>query len=544
MNKFFLFSVLRQMRRPIITIIIYYAIAVMGFVLIPGVDNDGNPVQTGIFHSLYVVVYTSTTIGFGELPYVWTDNQRLWVLISAIVGVVLWVYSMGRIISLSQNKVFKERIEQYRFETKVQDIKRPFYILVGYGVTGKIVLQHFNKHDLDVVVLDKNDNVFDEFDNIDHKKQIPYIAANGKNIDVLRMAGVTSDLCKGVVIVSGSEEDNIKMAISIKLLTPNKEIIVRAEDVDNINNLISFDTDHIVSANKIFSQDLFMLLNHKDEYNLKQKLSSEVKEFSYTREIPKGKWIICGYNDLTKKVVQYLINHEIDYKIITNDEIKNKLIQSQQIEGIGVSKTNLSAAGVEDASVILAAGLDDFKNLSTIITAKNINPDIYSIATQNKFFRKELFDSANIDLVFQPQYSVATEIHSLISEPYLKVFYDEIKNMDINFIRKMELNINQDFLETWHFRINEEKTVFLDVTKGEVLLSDIIPKGHNIKPLMLIDDNDNIIIEPTLSQTLNKNDVILFTGQKESFGRQQLLMYNKNIYKEYQYRKNKGIYNG
>lgn len=543
MNKFFLFSVLRQMRRPIITIIIYYAIAVMGFVLIPGVDNDGNPTHTGFFHALYVIVYTSTTIGFGELPYEWTDNQRLWILISAIVGVVLWVYSMGKIISLSQNKVFKDRIEQYHFENKVDNIKRPFYVLVGYGVTGKIILKHFQKHDLDVVIVDKEESVFDEFDSVDYKKHIPHIAANGKNIDVLRIAGATNKLCKGVIIVSGSEEDNIRMAISMKLLAPEKEILVRAENNDNINNLVSFGTDHIISANKIFSQDLFMLLNHKDEYNLKQKLSSEVKEFNYTKEIPKGKWVICGYNDLTKKVIQYLISNEIDYKLISREDIKSKIIQTQQIVGSGVSKNDLSAAGIEEASVIFAAGSDDFKNLSTIITAKNINPDIYSISTQNKFYRKELFDSAKIDLIFQPQYCVATKIHSLISEPYLNVFYNEIKKMDFNFIKKLELNINQDFLETWHFRINEEKVVFEDVQKGQVLLSDVIPKGHNIKPLMLI-EKGNIIIEPALSKELKENDVILFTGQKESFGRQQLLMYNKNIYQEYQFRKNKGIYNG
>ncbi len=543
MNKFFLFSVLRQMRRPIITIIIYYAIAVMGFVLIPGLDNEGNTTQTGFFHALYVIVYTSTTIGFGELPYEWTDNQRLWILVSAIVGVVLWVYSMGRIISLSQNKIFKDRIEVYRFENNVQDIKRPYYVLIGYGVTGKIILKHFKKHDLDVVVIDKNSEVFDEFDNTDHKKNIPYLAANGKNIDIIRMAGVTSHLCKGVIIVSGSEDDNIKMAISIKLLAPEKEILVRADDNDNINNLVSFDTNHIISANKNFSQDLFLLINQKDEYNLKQKLSSEVKEFNYTREIPKGKWIICGYNDLTKKVIQYLISNEVDYKVVTKVDIKNKLIQSQQIVGSGVSKNNLNAAGIEDASVIFAAGADDFKNLSTIITAKNINPNIYSIATQNKFYRKELFDSAKIDLIFQPQYSVATKIHSLISEPYLNIFYNEIKKMDVNFIKKLELNINQDFLETWHFRVNDEKSFFDDIKKGTVLLSDVIPKGHNIKPLMLIED-DNITIEPPLSKVLKENDVILFTGQKESFGRQQLLMYNKNIYQEYQFRKNKGIYNG
>ena len=39
------FIVLRYMRRPLMTLIIVYALSMAGWVLIPGMDPDGNPVK-------------------------------------------------------------------------------------------------------------------------------------------------------------------------------------------------------------------------------------------------------------------------------------------------------------------------------------------------------------------------------------------------------------------------------------------------------------------------------------------------------------------
>lgn len=494
----------------------------------------------GFFHALYVIVYTSTTIGFGEIPYEWTNNQRLWIMISSIIGVVLWVYAMGRIITLSQNKVFKDHINEYRFENQVEKLKKPFYIVIGYGVTGKHILKLFKTNDLNVVILDKEEHVFENLDNDNFKQNIPYLVANGRNVEVLKKAGIHMPNCKGAMIVSGNEDDNVKIAITIKLLEPKKQILVRADKFDNINNLQSFETDHIISAEQIFSKELFLLLNRQEEYNLKQKLNNAVKKFEYAKKIPEGKWIICGYNDLTKKIITHLINNNIDFKIITKKTCNNKLLQPHFVMGEGVAKNNLSNAGIEDASVIFGATDDDFKNLSTIITAKHMNPNIYSISIQNKSYREDLFENANVDLIFRPQYTVATKVYSLISEPYLNTFYQEISKLDLKKVRTFEVNLNKNDLETWHFRINNEKS-FYHLIPCKIIIEDIIPHGHNIRALMVQKENNEIVLEPELDYVLEENDVILFSGKHDSFCRQQLLMYNINVYDEYQYRKNKEI---
>ena len=63
-----IFVILRRLRRPLIVLIIAYAISVWGLVLIPGLDKEGNVFHLGFFHALYIVSYTATTIGCGEIP--------------------------------------------------------------------------------------------------------------------------------------------------------------------------------------------------------------------------------------------------------------------------------------------------------------------------------------------------------------------------------------------------------------------------------------------------------------------------------------------
>ena len=49
-----IFLILRRMRAPLITLIITYAISMLGFTLMPGVDSNGKPWSMSIFEAFYV----------------------------------------------------------------------------------------------------------------------------------------------------------------------------------------------------------------------------------------------------------------------------------------------------------------------------------------------------------------------------------------------------------------------------------------------------------------------------------------------------------
>src|SRR3712207_9355557 len=71
-----IFLVFRRMRAPLIVLIVIFAVSVLGLTLIPGQDAEGRPWRMGIFDAFYVMSYTASTIGFGEIPYPFTYGQR------------------------------------------------------------------------------------------------------------------------------------------------------------------------------------------------------------------------------------------------------------------------------------------------------------------------------------------------------------------------------------------------------------------------------------------------------------------------------------
>ena len=58
----------------------------------------------GFFDAFYFMSYTATTIGFGELPYPFTDAQRLWVTVTIYLTVIGWAYAIGSLLALLQDR--------------------------------------------------------------------------------------------------------------------------------------------------------------------------------------------------------------------------------------------------------------------------------------------------------------------------------------------------------------------------------------------------------------------------------------------------------
>ena len=83
-----IFLVMRRMRAPLIVLIVIFAVSTVGLTLIPGQDAEGRPWRMGFFDAFYVMSYTASTIGYGEIPYPFSYNQRMWLTISIYLTVV------------------------------------------------------------------------------------------------------------------------------------------------------------------------------------------------------------------------------------------------------------------------------------------------------------------------------------------------------------------------------------------------------------------------------------------------------------------------
>ena len=134
-----IFLILRRMRAPLIVLIVIFAVSVLGLTLIPGRDADGQPTRMGFFDAFYFMSYTATTIGYGEIPHPFTDAQRLWVMVTIYLTVIGWAYAIGSLLTLLQDRAFRQALALQRFTRTVARLREPFLLIVGYGQTGQLL---------------------------------------------------------------------------------------------------------------------------------------------------------------------------------------------------------------------------------------------------------------------------------------------------------------------------------------------------------------------------------------------------------------------
>ncbi len=92
------YILLRRLRKPLILLIVVYAVSILGFWLIPGQDDQGNVWYMSFFHAFYFVSYMASTIGFGEIPYAFSDAQRLWAMFTIYATVIGFIWCAEAVI--------------------------------------------------------------------------------------------------------------------------------------------------------------------------------------------------------------------------------------------------------------------------------------------------------------------------------------------------------------------------------------------------------------------------------------------------------------
>ncbi len=196
----------------------------VGFTLIPGVDDQGNPWRMSFFEAFYVVSYTGSTIGFGEVPYDFSGGQRMWTMVSIYLTVFSWLYSVGIIISLLQDKSFRQELSRVQLQRSLRRFREPFYVICGYGDTGKLLTRSLLSRGMRVVIVDKDPEAIDSLRVKDQGLYVPGFTVDAEIPGNLVKAGLKHPLCRGVLAVTDNNHTNLKIATTVKLL--NKHIVV------------------------------------------------------------------------------------------------------------------------------------------------------------------------------------------------------------------------------------------------------------------------------------------------------------------------------
>ncbi|NKI35195.1 potassium channel protein [Wenzhouxiangella sp. XN79A] len=431
----FLFLLLRRMRIPLIVLISAYAFATVGFTLMPGVDDQGNPWRMSFFEAFYVVSYTGTTIGFGEVPYDFTPAQRMWTMVSIYVTVIAWLFSIGSIISLVQDPAYIRALKHSRRRRAVRHLAEPFYMVCGYGDTGRMLTRALTDQGHPVVVIEHNGDKIDGLSVEEFGAEVISFQSDARLPDHLVDAGLRSRWCLGVLAVTGDDRANLKVAISSKLLNHKAAVHARADSRAVADNMRSFETDHVINPVAEFVRRMTLAIERPNAFRLYQWLASGPSaRIPETRQPPRGRWVLCGYGRPGRALHAALKDLGMEVAVIAPDADDPP---PGFIDAIGTDAEDLQAAGIEEAVGVLATSTDDADNLSILITARALNEDLFVGALENGLSTHALFRAAEPDVLGQPSTVVAGAILGRVRSSLMGDFLDHVLEADDAFAGKV-----------------------------------------------------------------------------------------------------------
>jgi voltage-gated potassium channel len=522
-----LFLILRRLRRPIILIIVSFAVCVVGLTLMPGVDDKGQPWHLSIFDAFYVISYTATTIGYGEIPYPFSQSQRLWMSFCIYFTVIPWLYAIGRIITLLQDNGLRTAMTAESFASTVRSLQEPFYLLCSYGESASVLAKALDDKGIRVVIIESQQERLHELELSNTKHVIPNLCADAKLPENLQKAGVLHPLCRGVVSLTDNDEVNLAVAIAVKLMNPNVPVLARAERNDIAANMASFGTDHIINPYTLFGDQLAMRVHAIGTHLLHEWLTDtpgdKLEPPAYP---PIGRWIVCGYGRFGKSVVSNLERENITTTII---EAAPELTECERcIVGSGTEAKTLLEADIHNAVGIVAGTDNDINNLSIVITAYELNPKLFVVIRKNRRHNSILFKQFNADITMQPTDIIAHECLAHMISPLLAQFLALTRTQTNEWANKLvsELvkKVGENVPETWAITIDKQQTpaVIELLNQGFLVTLDHLTKdpADRDESLALVSlmhaRQQHTTLVPTLSMRILEGDQLLFCGNPEA----------------------------
>ncbi len=424
---------MRRMRTPLIVLVLVYFFSTLAMVTVPGVDAAGVPYRMTFLDAAYFMAILQSTIGFGEIPYSFTPAQRMLVYALLLPNVVAWLYSIGTLLGLFLDKQFQAAFHRSRFSRQVRWLKEPFFIVCGFGNTGSMIVSGLLARGIRAVVIERDENTVRLMSLESQHARVPALAGRARDRHMLELAGLQRENCRGVIASTNDDHSNLTIAITVKLLRPELIVLARSENQRVSDNMASFGTDSVIDPYRIFAQRFSLALSSPIKYLVQDWLicvpGSELREVV---KPPTGCWIVCGNGRFGTRMTEQLQASGLPYTVV--DVHADRLIDHElTVLGRGTQAHTLKEAGVISAVGIIAATGDDVDNLSIVMTAKQLNPDLFVIARQERRQNEELFDASGADLVARRSLIVARRILSIVTTPLLQAFLQHLIRSDDEF---------------------------------------------------------------------------------------------------------------
>ena len=526
------FLVLRRMRVPLVTLVLVFAVSVLGLSLIPAEDAEGRPAQLTLFDAFYFMSYTATTIGFGELPHAFTSAQRLWVIVCIYLTVVAWAYAIGALLTLLQDRAFRQALAVQHFERKVRRISEPFLIVAGYGQTGALVVQSFDALGRQLVVLDTSAEKVEGLDLMSYRGDVPGLVADVRSPHQLRRAGLESPQCEGVLALTDDDEANLAVAMAVALLRPDVPVVARTVSPSIAHRMRAFGAPIVINPFDRFGEHLLLSLRSPASYRLMTWLEAGPGAALPPEGHPPrtGRWIVCGYGRFGQAVTADLRRAGLEVSVVERLPELARLARDhgvEVVEGDGTDAGVLQQAAPADAVGVVAGTDNDTTNLSLADAARDLNPGLFVIGRRNLPANALLYAAMELDVVLVPTELVAHEAYAHLSTPLLWRFLQEMPGQGDDWAEQLLATMvercGEHLADLWKVRLTAREAPALQrwLREGAVTVGDLLRSPDDREQqldalVLLLLRGDRSILTPDADTVLQPDDQLLLAGRPTS----------------------------
>lgn len=540
------FILLRRLRRPLVVLILAYAVSVLGFTLIPGTTPDGQPWRMSFLHAFYFVSFLGTTIGLGEIPYPFSDAQRLWATACIYATVVAWLYAIGALFAVLQDPLFRRIAHEGAVRDSVQGLRERFYLLCGYDDTGQRVVRELCEDGTRVVVVDIDAAHVETVDADEHREFVPALTGDASDPKVLAIAGLTHPLCAGVIALTGSDAINTKVALTARLLSPDLPVITVARDHAWHARMAAAGSRHIINPFDSFAERVAMSIRTPSMHVVYEALTTQAG--TATAEVPKlprGRWVLCGWGLFARTLRRELLDLDIEVFVI-DTTLDDSCDKTNSFRGDPTDPAVLRKADVDKADALVAGTTVDIDNLAIVLSARALNKRLFIMARQTQRRNAEVFRAAPADAVMVSSYVVAAEVLRDLRAPLLSAFLRQAMNQDENWaaalLARMRAAIGSAVLESWSMVVNAASlpAVHTAVMRGEVVVLDRLllpldPTQDRLRALPLLlqrttgQGSTERLLLPASDTVLQADDQVLFCGRDRARSRMRGMAITRSL---------------
>lgn len=337
---------LKALEKGVLLLFTIIVIGISGYMLIEGAS---------FLDSLYMVIITITTIGYGEVFPLGTGGEifTLFLIIAGVgtVGYTL-VSAVEFMIENSLSGIMGRRKMRKDIESMVGH-----YILCGYGRVGQHIAADLRDAGANFVIIERDAAAAEKAG----ENGFPVIKEDATNDDTLRRAGIEN--ARGLVSALSSDAENLYITLTARELCPHLFIVSRCDSEESEPKLRRAGADRVISPHSIGGRRMAAML-----------LKPTV--WDYLDLVTRGQYIEFNIENLEWRIddVEVQPNSYLDGKSIDEAKIysiSGALVLAVKKRGLGFNTKPAKDTRLDPGDYIVAIGtVEQLAKLEEVATSK------------------------------------------------------------------------------------------------------------------------------------------------------------------------------